>query len=206
MTINQAALDLIKRSEGFVDHWYPDPGTGAEPMTCCYGHTSAAGPPRYSPGQTFTEAEGEAILRQDLANTEATVKQLVKVPLNENQYGALVSFVFNVGGGNFATSTLLRLLNAGEYAQAASQFARWNLAAGKVLPGLVTRRAAEATLFSTPPLPTSKPIPFPPLPMPPKSIPPVPAKPIANGAWAELGRLFLEIIMAIVAIFARKPK
>lgn len=174
MTINQAALDLIKTSEGFVDHWYPDPGTGGEPWTCAYGHTAAAGPPRYTPGQKFTIAEGEAILRQDLANTEATVKQLVKVALNENQYGALVSFVFNVGGGNFASSTLLRLLNAGEYSKAAGEFSRWDHAAGKVMPGLITRRAAEMKLFLTPAIADPFPAPIPATPAKPVP-PPIPA-------------------------------
>lgn len=173
MTINQAALDLIKVSEGWVDHWYPDPGTGGEPWTCCYGHTSAAGPPRYTAGQTFTIAEGEAILRQDLAGTEATVKQLVKTPLNENEYGALVSFVFNIGGGNFAGSTMLRLLNVGELSQAAGEFGRWTHAAGKVLPGLVTRRAAEMKLFLTPT--SAAPIAPSTLPNPPIPASPVPA-------------------------------
>ncbi len=142
MTINQAALDLIKVSEGFVDHWYPDPGTGALPYTAMFGHTSGVGPPRYAddPSRKFTEAEGEAILRQDLAATEQTVRGLVKVALTENQYGALVSFVFNIGGPAFAASTLLRLLNAGEASQAAGEFSRWDHSGQKVLPGLVTRR------------------------------------------------------------------
>lgn len=150
MSINAASLALIKTSEGFVDHWYPDPATGGEPWTCCYGHTSAAGEPQYSPKQTFTEAQGEAILLNDLAGAEAVVDKNVKVKLTDNERGALVSFVDNVGATNFEKSTMLLRLNAGSYALAAAEFPKWNHAAGKVMAGLTTRREAEMKLFLTP--------------------------------------------------------
>lgn len=205
MTINQAALDLIKTSEGFVDHWYPDPGTGGEPWTCAYGHTAAAGPPRYTPGQKFTIAEGETLLRQDLVNTEATVKQLVKVALNENQYGALVSFVFNVGGGNFASSTLLRLLNAGEYSKAAGEFSRWDHAAGKVMPGLITRRAAEMKLFLTPAIADPFPAPIPATPAKPVP-PPIPAHQLNPLEKAQMFGTILSLVFRLApAVSAVEP-
>lgn len=78
---------------------------------------------------------------------ERQVLALVKVPLTANQLGALVSFTYNLGAQSLKESTLRRLLNEGDYVGAAGQFARWNKAAGKVLKGLVKRRAAEAALF-----------------------------------------------------------
>ena len=76
--------------------------------------------------------------------------EAVKVPLNPNQFGALTSFTYNLGAGNLRSSTLLRKLNAGDYAGAAAEFARWNKAGGKVLKGLTRRRAAERALFEKP--------------------------------------------------------
>jgi lysozyme len=151
-TLNDQTLALIERAEGFVDHWYPDPATGAEPMTCCWGHTDAAGAPHYkdAPKRKFTRQEGEQILRNDLKKTCATVASAVKKPINDNQFGALVSFTFNLGAGNFLKSTLLKKVNAGDFAGASLEFAKWNKAAGQVMAGLTKRRAAEAALFSKP--------------------------------------------------------
>jgi lysozyme len=78
------------------------------------------------------------------------VDSLVKVSLNDNQYAAIVSFAFNLGVGNLKQSTLLKKLNAGDFAGAANEFAKWNKAGGKVLAGLTRRRAAEAELFRRP--------------------------------------------------------
>ncbi|MCY1458796.1 Lysozyme RrrD [compost metagenome] len=78
---------------------------------------------------------------------EPEVERLVQVPLTGNQWDALVSFTYNLGAANLESSTLLRLLNAGDYVGAAGQFPRWNKAGGKVLPGLVRRREAERVLF-----------------------------------------------------------
>jgi lysozyme len=95
----------------------------------------------------LTEAEAEAMLQEDLAIFAAHVAKLVKVPLSENQRGALVSFAYNCGHGALASSTLLKKLNAGDYDGAAAEFKRWNKAGGKVLRGLTRRREAEAALF-----------------------------------------------------------
>ncbi|MNH36694.1 Lysozyme RrrD [compost metagenome] len=78
---------------------------------------------------------------------EPEVERLITSPLNQNQWDALVSFTYNLGAANLESSTLRRLLNAGNYASAAEQFPRWNKAGGKVLAGLVRRRAAERDLF-----------------------------------------------------------
>jgi lysozyme len=152
MAVNAAALALIKSAEGFVDHWYPDPAHGWKVPTVGYGHTDAAGEPKYAAtkGKRFTEAEASAILLIDLEAYENDVRDLVKVPTNENQHGALTSFTFNLGKGNLAKSTLLKKLNRGDYAGAAKEFGKWVNAAGKPLPGLVKRREAERLLFLKP--------------------------------------------------------
>lgn len=150
MTVNAASLDLIVEFEGVRLQAYPDPATNAEPWTIGVGHTSAAGPPKVFPGMTITKIQAYDILRTDLKKVEAEVDRLVKVPVNENQRGALVSLDYNIGGGNFSKSTLLKKLNAGDYAGAAAQFKVWNKAAGKVMAGLTRRRAAEEKLFLTP--------------------------------------------------------
>lgn len=155
--INDAALDLICDFEGFVNHWYPDPAHGWKVPTCCYGHTDAAGEPKFGATRTktFTKAEGRLILERDLAAVAAKVRQSVKVDLNANQFGACVSLAYNIGNGAFGESTLLKKLNKGDVDGAANEFGRWVNAGGKKLNGLVRRRAAEAALFrsgaSTPP-------------------------------------------------------
>ena len=102
------------------------------------------------PGMIVTEAEGEAMFRAELSKFEAAVTRLVSVPINQNQYDALVSFAYNCGAGALAKSTILRRLNAGDYVGASRGFAAWNKGGGQVLPGLVTRRAREAALFTKP--------------------------------------------------------
>lgn len=149
MPVNDASMRLITEFEGWRANAYPDPATGAEPITIGYGHTSAAGPPKVRMGDTITKAEGEAILRADLVAVERTVQALVKVPLTANQYGALVSFTFNLGAANLGKSTLLKKVNAKDWNGASREFAKWNKAAGKVMAGLTRRRAAEAALFSS---------------------------------------------------------
>jgi len=101
-------------------------------------------------GMICTEAEGEAMFRRELATHEAAVNRMVTVSINQNQFDALVSFAYNCGDGALQKSSLLRLLNAGDYAGAARSFAAWNKGGGRVLPGLVTRRAREASLFLKP--------------------------------------------------------
>jgi len=148
--LNQVSVDLIKSFEGWRAKAYPDPGTGGEPITIGYGHTTAAGPPSVHLGMTITQELGETILRNDLKKTCATVSGAVKTKINDNQFGALVSLCFNIGAGNFLKSTLLKKVNAKDFAGAALQFAAWNKAAGHVMAGLTKRRAAEAALFSKP--------------------------------------------------------
>jgi GH24 family phage-related lysozyme (muramidase) len=112
------------------------------------GHTSAAGEPRVHPGMIITLEEAHAILREDLTKTEAAVSKHVKVPLSQNQFDALVLFVYNIGGTAFAKSTLLKVLNKGKYEAVPAQLLRWTRSDGRVLPGLVKRRHMEADLWS----------------------------------------------------------
>ncbi|MDX7989443.1 lysozyme, partial [Xenorhabdus sp. 12] len=91
--------------------------------------------------------QAEAFLHDDLQPIYTTLKQWVKVPLNQGQFDALCSFIFNCGSGNFLGSTLLKKLNQGDYTGTAAEFSRWNKATGKVMRGLDNRRASEARCF-----------------------------------------------------------
>lgn len=145
MQMTTAGLELIKKYEGFRDHWYKCP---AGIWTCCYGHTEAAGPPKYDPNRKFTRDEGHRILLADLNKYEEAVKRSVKVELTDNQFSALVSFCYNVGPANFAKSSVLKAVNDRRFDLVPSRLALWNKGGGKVLKGLVARRSAEADLFA----------------------------------------------------------
>jgi lysozyme len=134
-----SGIALVAYYEGYKPQAYVDP-VGI--VTVCYGHTATA-----RLGQSFTQAQCDTMLRSDLAVAERAVKRRVLVDLGQPQFDALVSLTYNVGEGNFATSTLLRTLNKGDYCGAARQFPRWNRAGGRVLPGLTKRRLAEQALF-----------------------------------------------------------
>ena len=144
MKTAQRGLDLIKEFEGLYLQAYRCP---AGVLTIGYGHTSVAGEPKVVAGMKITKQEAEDILRRDLAAVEADVGRLVKVPLTQNQFDALVSFQFNTGG--LGRSSALKRLNAGNYADVPAALLLWNKAAGKVLAGLTRRRKAEAALFAS---------------------------------------------------------
>lgn len=169
MQTSDRGIALIRAHESLRLEAYPDPGKGWAIPTIGYGHTSAAGPPTVARGMRITASQAEAILRRDLTGFEAHVRSLIHVPLTQPQFDALVSWTFNLGPGNLEKSTLRRKLNMGDYQGAADQFTVWNKSNGKVLPGLVKRRAAERALFLSgiePPAP--KPV-----------LPPMPAAPAA---------------------------
>ena len=119
-------------------------------LTIGYGHTSAAGPPAVYVGMTITKDVADAILAADLASVEIEVAHLVTVPLNQNQFDALVSFQFNTGWLAHPQCSLRRQLNAGNYNIAAQDFMLYDEAQGKVLAGLERRREAERELFLQP--------------------------------------------------------
>lgn len=145
MKTSDNGLALIKEFEGF----------SAKPYRCQAGvPTIGYGATYYPDGRRVTmqdrpvtEADATAMLRSMLASYEAGVSRYVQVPLTQGQFDALVSFAYNVGLSALKDSTLLRLVNARDYAGAAAQFARWNRAGGKVLPGLTRRREAERVMF-----------------------------------------------------------
>lgn len=147
MKTSDRGVALIKTHEGLRLDAYPDAVYGWARVTIGYGHTSQAGPPNVTRGMRITADEADAILRSDLRKFEVAVTGMVHVPLTQSQFDALVSLAFNIGPAALASSTLLRKLNAGDYQGAADQFPVWNKSAGKTLPGLVKRRAAERALF-----------------------------------------------------------
>jgi len=157
MQVGQRGKNLFKEWEGLVTHEYIDSG-GAP--TIGIGHlltrSERTSGKIFLGGKGFvyrnglTEQQCWDLLDQDLDGTERTVNENVKVPLNQNQFDALVSFVFNVGAGAFRGSTLLRLLNQGEYDQVPAQLKRWVRDNGHVVQGLVNRREKEITLWNTP--------------------------------------------------------
>ena len=146
-TTSPQGLAIIKRFEGFRAKPYACPAGVA---TIGYGSTYYAdGKPVKLTDEPITEAQAQELLQATLAKYEACVNGAVKMPINQNQFDALVSFTYNVGCSAFRNSTLLRMLNQGYEPQAAAQFNRWTLGGGKVLAGLVSRRAAERALFES---------------------------------------------------------
>lgn len=141
MKVSNNGINLVKRFEGLELKAYRD-SVGI--LTIGYGHTYAV-----KAGDAITGEKADAFLREDLQVAELTVNTSVKVKLTQGQFDALVSFVFNLGSGNFVKSTLIKKLNAGDYAGAADEFGKWVNAGGKRLPGLVKRRAAEREVFLT---------------------------------------------------------
>ena len=96
---------------------------------------------------TVTADEADAIFSRDIERFAANVEALIKVDVGDNQFGALVSLAYNIGVGAFSKSSVLRFVNKKQFNDAADAFALWNKGGGKVLPGLVSRRAAEVSLF-----------------------------------------------------------
>ena len=139
MKATDNCIQLIKRFEGLYLKAYVCP---AGVLTIGYGHTRGV-----KPGDEINELQAEIYLREDV---EACEKQLnyLTLPINQHQFDALCSFIFNLGIGNFMQSTLLKKLKAGDKT-AADEILRWDKSGGKVLPGLTARRKAEYDLFCT---------------------------------------------------------
>lgn len=145
MQISFNGIQLLKEFEGFKKEAYKDTG-GV--WTIGYGTIKWLGKP-VEQGMTITEKEAELALQADLAWAQTAVNKLVKVPLKQNMFDALVSFVYNIGERAFSRSTLLRKLNARDYAGAAAQFPRWRFDNGVEVRGLANRRARERKLFES---------------------------------------------------------
>jgi lysozyme len=139
MNIGQKGIELIKHFEGCELEAYKCP---AGVWTIGYGHIKGV-----SEGMSITQEQAEQMLLDELKEYENYINELVVVDLSQNQFDALVSWVYNLGPANLKSSTLLKVLNSGDYAGVPDQIERWNKAGGKVLEGLIRRRQAESSLF-----------------------------------------------------------
>ncbi|MBN8531559.1 MAG: lysozyme [Alphaproteobacteria bacterium] len=141
--ITQEGLDLIKRFEGFSETVYICP---AGYPTIGYGHV-------VKPSENFScgvsKVEAEDLLREDVQVAERAVLRLISVPLRDGQFGALVSFTFNLGSGALQRSTLRRKVNREDHEEVPAEFMRWVWAGGRKLKGLIRRREAEAALYQS---------------------------------------------------------
>jgi len=141
LRINDAGLQIIKESEGLRLEAY---NLGGQ-WLIGYGHSGTA-----RAGMTITEAEAEQLLRQDVRDAEDGVRARVLVPVNQNQFSAMVSLAYNLGVGGFGGSSVLEALNDGDYNEAADNFMNHNRAGGVPNEHLTHRREKERTLFLTP--------------------------------------------------------
>lgn len=150
MKLNLNTVEHVKKWEGLRLEAYPDPGSkDGKPVTIGYGTTLIGGKP-IPLGTKITKKEAEQYLKDDLERFADGVAKLLKVKLNENQFGALTSFSYNIGLGAFQKSTLLAKLNAGDYESVPNEMRRWNKNDGKIMQGLVNRREDEIKLWLTP--------------------------------------------------------
>ena len=146
--VHDKGIDLTKTSEGFRSNLYND---AAGYCTIAYGHLlkrskcDGTEPPPFLRG--VTEPQGTELLVEDMAGAQVTVMTSVDAGLTDAQYAALCDFVFNVGSKNFRSSTLLAVVNAGDFPSVPFQLRRWVYAGGRELPGLKTRRESEIELF-----------------------------------------------------------
>lgn len=143
MNYSKNGLHLTENFEGLRLIAYPDPATNGDPWTIGYGHTGA----EVHKGMTITQEQAEELLMQDVKKAAATVNAKVTTDITQEEFDALVDFVFNVGAGNFNASTLLKKVNSGDIQGAANEFLKWDMAAGKHMAGLLKRRHAEAEEF-----------------------------------------------------------
>jgi lysozyme len=139
MTYSEDGLHLTEQFEGCKLDAYQD-SVGV--ATIGYGHTR-----NVTMGMTCTQEQAEQWLQEDIQSAADAANRLVTVELTQQEFDALVDFTFNLGAGNLQRSTLLRLLNSGDYTGAAAEFQKWDKAGGQVLAGLLRRRQAEADMF-----------------------------------------------------------
>lgn len=143
MKCNDKGLALIKSFESCKLKAYPDPATGGDPWTCGWGSTGSD----IKKGVVWTQEQADSRFLSDVSKFESKLKSLLKIDINDNQFSALISLMYNIGSGNLGKSTLLRLVNKRDFSGAAAQFVRWNKAGGKEMAGLTRRRNAEKDLF-----------------------------------------------------------
>lgn len=149
LTVTVAGLAGTKLYEGKHNAAYVERVAGNQVVTVCYGHTATA-----VIGQRYTDTQCDALLLQDLNEVYApAVRRLVKVPLTQGEFNALTDFAYNVGVGNLANSTLLKLTNQGRYTEACKQYPKWSYVNGKdcnnpanLCGGIPKRRAWQQSM------------------------------------------------------------
>ena len=139
MNISQEGLSLIKKFEGCELEAYK---CAAGVLTIGYGSTKGV-----KEGDTITQEEADNLLLHEMNEYEGYINNAVTVDLEQNQFDALVSWVFNLGPANLKASTMLKVINDNKLTEVPAQIKRWNKAGGEVLQGLIRRREAEALLF-----------------------------------------------------------
>ena len=139
MKISQEGIALIKRFEGCELKAYQD-SVGV--WTIGYGHIK-----NVKEGDEIDQDKAEDMLKEEMPEYEGYINDMVEVPLEQNQFDALCSWVYNLGPTNLKDSTMLKVLNEKKYEEVPQQIKRWNKAGGVVLNGLIVRRQAEALLF-----------------------------------------------------------
>ena len=139
MKTSQEGIALIKKFEGCELEAYQ---CSANVWTIGYGHTAGV-----SEGDVCTQEDADRMLAEDLEEFEGYVREAVDVPLEQNEFDALVAWTYNLGPGNLRSSTMLKKLNDSKFEEVPSEIRRWNKSGGEVLDGLVRRREAEALLF-----------------------------------------------------------
>jgi lysozyme len=204
MQVSEAGLALLKEFEGCRLKAYQD-SVGV--WTIGYGLTSAAGLIKVGPGLTITQAQADEYLRKALVQYEMAVLAAIKKPMTQCEFDAMTSLCYNIGIGNFRKSSVVRQFNMGNKGAAKHAFHLWCKAGGKVLPGLVRRRKAEAELFGTPNEQPPEPPPSPKAPEPivadvapaipaPAPVEPAPAPvvlaPARVGVWAWIKQTFFS--------------
>ena len=140
MNISKEGLSLIKKFEGCELEAYLCP---AGVWTIGYGHTKDV-----KEGDKINKEEADYLLQEEMIEYESYINDFVEVPLNQNQFDSLCSWVYNLGPTNLKNSTMLRVLNEEKYADVPQVIKRWNKAGGEVLDGLIKRREAEAKMFA----------------------------------------------------------
>ena len=151
MTVNwNECYKLWREYEGLELVSYPDPATGNEPWTIGYGHTGGLSAPQVKKGMKITKAQAEDLMKSDLEAAYKALQKLIKVELNENQWAALISFYGNLKTKTFLKSSVLSYINQNRLAEVPGRMALYRLGDGKVMNGLVRRRAAEGALWMLP--------------------------------------------------------
>lgn len=140
MSMSYSGLQMMMKAEGLRLDAYRCP---ANVLTIGYGHTGAD----VVEGMMINEAQAEALLKKDIEFAERGVREYAAVPLTQGQFNSLVDFAFNCGVGAMRGSTMLKRLNSHDYLGAADEFAKWDMAGGKHLPGLARRRSDEKAMF-----------------------------------------------------------